>query len=111
MRESPEIHAVLKDLRAGDEAILTKLVSKTKGGKLSTVYDVQIVGKNGNGSDGGSTMPNQNTPNREDNFYYDAMEKSLEEASRLTNRYSGISISQIGISIFIQRTKNNGLTN
>jgi hypothetical protein len=39
--------------------------------------------------------------------YYSAMEKSIEEALRLQNKYNGISLSQIAITLFIQRTKGN----
>jgi hypothetical protein len=61
-------------------------------------------------SSGSSAMPNQNNPVKSDS-YYSAMDKSFEEALQIQTKYNGMAnVNQIAITLFIQRTKNNGFT-
>ena len=97
------VHEKLVNCKKNDVVIITKQAAQ-RGKKLVTTYDVQIVG---NDESTAPKQPQQN-PQKDDDFYYNAMEKSLDEAFRLTQKFNGLSPSQIGISIFIQRTRSNG---
>ncbi|MBL1215806.1 MAG: hypothetical protein D8M61_20855 [Ignavibacteriae bacterium] len=104
-----EVHEKLKDLKQGEEAVLTKLAAQ-RGKKLVTTYDVKVVGnKSENVMDNskGSSMHNQN--NNNDSSYYQAMSDSFKEALRLQEKYNSVNLNQIAITLFIQRTKANGL--
>lgn len=104
-----EVHEKLKDLKQGEEAVLTKLAAQ-RGKKLVTTYDVKVVGnKSENVMDNskGSSMHNQT--NNNDSSYYQAMSDSFKEALRLQEKYNSVNLNQIAITLFIQRTKANGL--
>ena len=92
----PEVHEKLKDLKKGDVVLINKKVMQ-KGKKVVTDYEITPVKR----------VTNQEGPLIiTDEFYYNAMEKSLEYAQKLQAKYTGMQLSQIAISIFIQMTKN-----
>ena len=102
-----EVHEALKRCKKGDVVSITKIASQ-KGKKLVTTYDIQLLETEESQNKMNSTSKAQTNLQKDDDFYYNAMEKSLDEAFRLTQKFNGLSPSQIGISIFIQRTRSNG---
>lgn len=99
-----EVHNVLKDHNKGSEFLITKLVSQGKGKKLNTVWEVQIVGDDGknNAINSSKTAPT--------NSYLDSMLQSFADAIKVQERYNGANPNQLAITMFIQRTKNNGFS-
>lgn len=101
------VHEVLKLHGKGTEAIITKLVAQ-RGKKLVTTFDVQIIGKNGNGKKTSSSLPN--SQNKSSDSFLAAMDKSFEEALTIQTKYNGMAnVNQIAITLFIQRTSGNGM--
>lgn len=96
-----DVHEKIKDLKAGDSFEITKVALHSKAkNKVITAFDVKLL-NNGHKSKEVATTSEYNSD------YFSAMEKSIEEALRLQNKYNGISLSQIAITLFIQRTRGN----
>ena len=90
-----ELHEQLKKFKKDDELLVTKLAA-SRNNKLVVTYEVKKVE---------TAVTTQNSPT--DDFYYTAMEQSFDEAVRLQQKFNGVNISQVAISIFIQRTRGN----
>ena len=98
-----EVHNKLKELKQGDEAVVTKLAAQ-KGKKVVTTYDVQIVGDSEVDSSGNSAMPNPTNP------YLEAMYQSFEDAIKIQEKFNGMAnVNQLAVTMFIQRVKVKGL--
>ena len=99
------VHEVLKDHGKGTEAIITKIAAK-RGKKLVTTYDVQIVGDVNKSNGKNSAMPNQNNP------YLENMLQSFADAIKVQEKFNGMAnVNQLAVTMFIQRTKSNGISN
>jgi len=96
-----ELHEQLKKFKKDDELQITKLAA-SRGSKIVVTWEVKKLNENVPAE---TTVTSQTNP--EDEFYYSAMEKSFEEAARLQQKYNGVNISQVGISLFIQRLSRN----
>ena len=95
-----EVHAKLKELKQGDEAVVTKLAAQ-RGKKLVTTYDVQIVDSM---KDVSSSMHNQENP------YLESMLQSFADAIKVQEAFNGMAnVNQLAVTIFISRIKANGL--
>ncbi len=94
----PEVHEVLKNMKAFDEVIITKLASQ-RGKKVVTTYDIKKVDR---------IEDTESTKSAPNNSYLSAMEQSFEEAIAIQNKFNGMAnVNQIAITLFIQRTKGN----
>lgn len=93
-----ELHKQLKLFKKDDELLVTKLAAN-RNGKLVVSYEVKKV------ENSLANTNNQTSP--QEDFYYTAMEQSFDEAVRLQQKFNGLNISQVAISIFIQRTRGN----
>ena len=98
---APEtLHQQLKNYKKGDALLVTKQAIQ-KNSKVVINYDVHKVPT--------SEEPTQhNPPKQEDDFYYTAMEQSFDDAFKIQQKFNGVTnISQVAITLFIQRTKGN----
>jgi hypothetical protein len=101
-----EIHDSLKNLKAGDKAVVTKLAAQ-RGNKIVSAFDVSIKGKSTSRVD---AQMKEETISKDvipaDN-YYELMLQSYKDAIRIMNELNNMSDpSRIAITLFIQRTKN-----
>jgi len=96
-----QLHEELKKFKKDDELLITKLASQ-RNNKLVVAWEVKKINE---AMVTESELTNQNSS--QDDFYYTAMEKSFDEAVKLQQKFSGVNISQVAISIFIQRTRGN----
>lgn len=105
-----EVHESLRELRAGDKAVVTKLAAQ-RGNRIISTYDVSINGK----ATQQKNMSNAEEKTSESNTkiqlegYYDVMLQSLKDGMKLSEEINGLSLDQIiriSLSLFIQRTKN-----
>lgn len=107
-----EVAESLKNLKAGDKAIITKMAAQ-RGNRVVSKYDVSVNGK--------SSTKVESSPNKEqtsvkedissDN-YYELMLQSYKDAIRIMNELNNMSDpSRIAITLFIQRTKNGNGSN
>ena len=104
-----EVHEALKDLRAGDKALVTKIAAQ-RGSRIVSKYDVSVNGKSATKVD--SADKKEASSSKEvitgDN-YYNAMLQSLKDGLNLSEEINGLSLDhiiRISLSLFIQRTKN-----
>ena len=96
------VHDVLKACKKGDEAIITKLAAQ-RGKKLVTTFSTEIVS-----SAVESGMPNTDKP--QTNPYLENMLQSFEDAIKVQEKFNGMAnVNQLAVTMFIQRTKSNGL--
>ena len=94
MFASPEVHEVLKDLKKGAKAIITKLAEQ-KGNKILTKYDVAVQNMQ-------EVIP---TVGNTDNFY-EIMLASCKDAVRIQNELGGMFDSKsLGVTLFIARSR------
>jgi len=93
------VHDVLKDLKSGDEAVVTKLAAE-RGNKVVTTYHVEST-KNNN-------LPEQEdvTDESEFNPYLDTMQQSLNDALSLKKKFEEVNVNQLAVTIFISRMNN-----
>jgi hypothetical protein len=94
-----ELHKQLKQFKKDDELLVTKLAA-TRNGKIVISWEVKKVN-----SETISIVTSQ--PNLTEDFFYTAMETSFDEAVRLQQKFNGVNISQVAISLFIQKTSRN----
>ena len=95
-----EVHEVLKEQTKGTEAIITKIAAQ-RGKKRVTSYDVQIIEVQNS-----ILAPNQ----PQNNPYLENMLASFADALVVQEKFNGMAnVNQIAITMFIQRTKGNGL--
>lgn len=97
----PEVHQKLKNMRAGDEAVITLLAAQ-RGSKVVKSYEVKKVEKSAI-----DNSPQQMPACSEDEFLYTAMEKSLEQSIALAKKFNSVPIEKLAITLFIARTKQN----
>ena len=91
---APEVHEVLKDLKKGAKAIITKLAEQ-KGNKILTKYDVAVQNMQ-------EVIP---TVGNTDNFY-EIMLASCKDAVRIQNELGGMFDSKsLGVTLFIARSR------
>lgn len=95
-----ELHKQLKQYPKDTELLVTKLAA-SRGNKIVVTWDVKKIGENVVSK----TTNNKHTP--QEDFYYTAMETSFDEAIRLQQKFNGVNISQVAISLFIQKTSRN----
>lgn len=108
-----EVHESLKELKAGDHAIITKIAAQ-RGNRIISKYDVSIDGKS-SAKEKPSQKKKETTVKEEkqpsDN-YYELMLQSYKDAIRIMNELNNMSDpSRIAITLFIQRTKNGNGSN
>ena len=93
-----EVHEKLKDLKQGDEAVITKLASQ-RGKKLVTAFEVKVTKK--------ATDTPKPAPTNSNN-YFQAMVDSFEDAIKIQEKFNGMAnVNQIAVTLFISRTKSN----
>ena len=98
------VHDVLKACPKGTEAIITKLAAQ-RGKKLVTTFSTEIVEK---ASKEESTVANLKQP--QTNPYLENMLQSFEDAIKVQEKFNGMAnVNQLAVTMFIQRTKSNGL--
>ena len=96
------VHDVLKACPKGTEAIITKLAAQ-RGKKLVTTFSTEIVGDSVE-----SAIPNPKLPKT--NPYLENMLQSFEDAIKVQEKFNGMAnVNQLAVTMFIQRTKSNGL--
>ena len=95
------VHEALKDKPRGTKFQITKTaVQKNK--KLVTDFEIKF-----------SNNDKQVTPEtgKSDSELFSAMLKSYDEATKIQNKYSAVSLNQCAVTLFIARTKSNGFNN
>jgi hypothetical protein len=101
-----EVHEKLKDLKQGDEAVVTKLAAQ-RGKKLVTTFEVKVIKKaasDASDNSKGSSVHNQKNP------YLEAMLQSFADAIKVQEAFNGMAnVNQLAVTIFISRIKANGL--
>lgn len=98
-----ELHKQLKLYKKDDELIVTKLAA-SRGNKIVVSWDV----KKTNNDSQSMPLKQNNGADSSDEFFYNQMERSFEDAIKLQNRFNGMAnVNQIAITLFIQRTKGN----
>ena len=98
------VHEVLKDQKKGTEAIITKIAAQ-RGKKLVTTYDVQIVSTQEIGSNPPPPCAEESNP------YLENMLRSFADAQVVQKKFNGANTNQLAVTMFIQRTKSNGISN
>lgn len=94
---SDEVNQKLKTLKRGAKVQITK-TAKQNGKGIKVDYDVVVLEE--------KKHEPTDEPIPQDDFFYNAMEKSFEQALRLQNKFNGMAnVNQIAITLFIQRTK------
>ena len=97
---SPEVHDVLKDLKKGAKATITKFAEQ-KGNKILTKYDVVVQNSQ-------EVIPIMDKPvngGNTDNFY-EIMLTSCKDAIRIQNELGGMFDSKsLGVTLFIARSR------
>ncbi|MCX6170946.1 MAG: hypothetical protein NTX65_16550 [Ignavibacteriales bacterium] len=98
-----QLHEELKKFKKDDELLVTKLAAN-RNGKLVVTYEVKKMNEAVE-----PVVTNQtNLTSSSDDFYYNMMEKSFEEALRIQNRFNGMAnVNQLAVTIFISRLKQN----
>ncbi len=94
------VHERLKDKPKGTRFQITKTATQ-KGKKLVTDFEIKFL-------DNGKTVQNSESK-LEENGYFEAMLKSYSEATRIQNKFSAVNLNQCAVTLFIARTKTNGL--
>jgi len=95
------VHEQLKGKRRGTQFQITKTaVQKNK--KLVTDFEIKF-----------SNNDKQVTPEtgKSDSELFSAMLKSYDEATKIQNKYSAVSLNQCAVTLFIARTRTNGFNN
>lgn len=106
-----EVHDSLKNLKAGDKAIVTKLAAQ-RGNKIVSAFDVSIKGKSSNKIDAQKKEEALSKDVITADNYYELMLQSYKDAIRIMNELNNMSDpSRIAITLFIQRTKNGNSNN
>lgn len=101
-----EVHDSLKNLKAGDKAVVTKLAAQ-RGNKIVSAFDVSIKGKSSSRIDAQKKEEVLSKDNIMSDNYYELMLQSYKDAIRIMNELNNMSDpSRIAITLFIQRTKN-----
>ena len=96
-----KIHNELSKKNKGDKFQITKTATQ-KGKKL--VQDYKLLFQD-NGKEVKQKLNNSN------NYYFDEMKKSFEDATNLQKIFNGLNLNTVAISLFISRTKqSNGNT-
>lgn len=90
----PEVHQELKNMRAGDEAVITLLAAQ-RGSKVVKSYEVKRV------------ESTQQTPASTNESYLTQMEQSFQEASKLQKKFNSVNINQVAITLYISKNKGN----
>lgn len=110
-----EVDESLRELKAGDKAVITKLAAQ-RGNKVVAKYEVAVNG-NLSSKDDRSTKKDESSLMEKvpsDNLF-DLMLQSLKDGMNLSEEISGLSLDhiiRISLTLFIQRTKNgNGHSN
>ena len=96
-----KVHEALKDKPRGTKFQITKTaVQKNK--KLVTDFEIKF-----------SNNDKQVTPEtgKSDSELFSAMLKSYDEATKIQNKYSAVSLNQCAVTLFIARTRTNGFNN
>ena len=96
-----KVHEALKDKPRGTKFQITKTaVQKNK--KLVTDFEIKF-----------SNNDKQVTPEtgKSDSDLFSAMLKSYDEATKIQNKYSAVSLNQCAVTLFIARTRTNGFNN
>ena len=96
-----KVHEALKDKPRGTKFQITKTaVQKNK--KLVTDFEIKF-----------SNNDKQVTPetSKSDSELFSAMLKSYDEATKIQNKYSAVSLNQCAVTLFIARTRTNGFNN
>ncbi len=96
-----KVHEALKDKPRGTKFQITKTaIEKNK--KLVTDFEIKF-----------SNNDKQVTPGtgKSDSELFSAMLKSYDEATKIQNKYSAVSLNQCAVTLFIARTKLNGFNN
>ena len=92
-----KVHDQLKVLKKGDQFEITKTAVK-EGKSLKVDYQVVVIDNKK------EDKPN----NGNDDFYYQAMEKSFSDAIRIQNKFNGMAnVNQLAVTIYISRLKQN----
>lgn len=104
-----EVHESLKQLKAGDKAVVTKLATQ-RGKKMVAKYDVAINGNSATSTDKASdSQISEDKEKVVTDSYSEIMLQSLKDGLEISNEISGLSLDhiiRISLSLFIQRTKN-----
>jgi len=99
------VHDVLKSCPKGTEAIITKLAAQ-RGKKLVTTFSTEIVGENKEDDKVNRSMSDQTNP------YLENMLQSFADAIKVQEKFNGMAnVNQLAVTMFIQRTKSNGISN
>lgn len=98
----PQLHEQLKDLKKGTTVIITKLVNN-KNNKIVTTYDVQIPSTHKKGSTPPPHFTDGNNP------YLTNILQSFADAIKVREKYEMANVNQLAVTMFIQRTKANGI--
>ncbi len=87
-----KVHEALKNLKRGTRFEIIK-TAEQKGKEIKIDYCISI-------------LEAQETPN--DDFYYNAMEKSFSDALRIQNKFNGMAnVNQLAVTIYISRLGKN----
>ena len=97
---APEVHEVLKDLKKGAKATITKLAEQ-KGNKILTKYDVAVQ----NSQEVSPIMDKPMNGGSTDNFY-EIMLASCKDAVRIQNELGGMmDAKSLAVTLFIARSR------
>ncbi len=89
------VHNRLKDLKKGTQLEITK-TAQQNGKGITVDYEIVIL----------EQKPSPKNSN--DDFYYEAMEKSFADAIRIQNKFNGMAnVNQLAVTIYISRLKQN----
>ena len=96
-----KVHEALKDKPRGTKFQITKTaVQKNK--KLVTDFEIKFSNNNQ------KIAPETG---KSDSELFSAMLKSYDEATKIQNKYSAVSLNQCAVTLFIARTRTNGFNN
>ena len=97
---APEVHEVLKDLKKGAKAIITKLAEQ-RGNKILTKYDVAVQNPQENISSFEKPMNGGSIDN-----FFELMLNSCKDAVRIQNELGGmIDAKSLAVTLFIARSR------
>ena len=97
---SPEVHDVLKDLKKGAKATITKLAEQ-KGNKILTKYDVAVQ----KSAEMTSVVDKPMNNGDSDNFY-EIMLNSCKDAVRIQQELGGLmDAKSLAVTLFISRSR------
>ncbi|MBN1300578.1 MAG: hypothetical protein JW995_05130 [Melioribacteraceae bacterium] len=105
-----EVHDVIRELRRGDKAVITKLAAQ-RGSKIVTTYDVKVVGRGVKQTvaqeAGDDEEVNEELPARDS--FYGIMLSSYRDAIEISRELNGMADPEkIAVTLFIARSRSNG---